>query len=98
VGDEVVRDRCFGVEPTIKVLSWTVRGLNCPNKRGDVKRVLRRFSCDVAFPRNPSDVCDRGNEQGMEGLRLASHGPRENHTARVKRKARQREKSTRLCA
>ena len=31
-----------------------------------------------------TDVCDRGNEQGMGGLRMASHGPGENHTARVK--------------
>jgi len=33
----------------VKVISWNVRGLNCPNKRGDVKWVLRRFACDIAI-------------------------------------------------
>jgi len=35
--------------PTINVLSWNVRGLNCLDKRGKVKWVLRRNSCDVAI-------------------------------------------------
>jgi len=35
--------------PSVKVLAWNVRGLNCPNKRGDVKWVLRTFACDVAI-------------------------------------------------
>ena len=35
--------------PTINVLSWNVRGLNCPYKRGNLKWVLRRCSCDVAI-------------------------------------------------
>jgi len=37
--------------PTINVLSWNVRGLNCPDKRGNVKWVLRRCSSDVAILR-----------------------------------------------
>jgi len=49
VGHEVVSDRLFRMGPTINGLSWNVRGLNCPNKRGHVKWVLRKFSCDVAI-------------------------------------------------
>ena len=33
----------------VKVISWNVRWLNCPNKRGDVKWLLRRFACDIAI-------------------------------------------------
>jgi len=33
----------------VKVISWNVRGLNCPNKRGDVTWVLHRFACDIAI-------------------------------------------------
>jgi len=33
----------------VRIISWNVRGLNCPVKRGDVKWVLRRFACDVAI-------------------------------------------------
>ena len=33
----------------INIISWNVRGLNCPNKRGDVKWVLRNFRCDIAI-------------------------------------------------
>jgi len=33
----------------VKVISWNVRGLNCPVKRGDVKWVLRKYACDVAI-------------------------------------------------
>jgi len=33
----------------IKIISWNVRGLNCPNKRGDVKWVLRNYRCDIAI-------------------------------------------------
>jgi len=33
----------------VKVISWNIRGLNCPNKRSDVKRVLCRFACDIAI-------------------------------------------------
>ena len=33
------------MKPTIKIISWNVRGLNCQDKRGNVKWVLRRFSC-----------------------------------------------------
>ena len=35
--------------PFVKVLAWNVRGLNRPNKRWDVKWVLRTFACDVAI-------------------------------------------------
>ena len=35
--------------PTINLIAWNVRGLNCPNKRGDVKWVLRSFTFDVAI-------------------------------------------------
>ena len=35
--------------PAVNVLAWNVRGLNCPNKRGDVKWVLHTFACDVAI-------------------------------------------------
>ena len=31
----------------VKVISWNVRELNCSNKRGDVKLVLRRFAFDI---------------------------------------------------
>lgn len=34
------------MKPTIKIISWNVTGLNCQDKRGSVKWVLRRFSCD----------------------------------------------------
>jgi len=45
---------CFRIRPEVNVLAWNVlawnvRGLNCPNKRGDVKWVLRTFACDVAI-------------------------------------------------
>ena len=33
----------------VKVISWNVRGLNCPAKRGDVKWLLRKYACDVAI-------------------------------------------------
>ena len=33
----------------VNIISWNVRGLNCPVKRGDVKWVLRKFACDVAI-------------------------------------------------
>jgi len=33
----------------INIISWNVRGLNCPNKRGDVKWVLCNFRCDIAI-------------------------------------------------
>lgn len=34
---------------SIKIISWNVRGLNYPIKRGNVKWVIRRFSYDVAI-------------------------------------------------
>jgi len=34
---------------TVRIISWNVRGLNCPLKRGSVRWVLRRYSCDVAI-------------------------------------------------
>ena len=34
---------------TVKIISWNVRGLNCPPKRGRVRWVLRRYSCDVTI-------------------------------------------------
>jgi len=40
---------CLQMGPSVKVLAWNVRRLNCPNKRGDVKWVLRTFACDVAI-------------------------------------------------
>ena len=40
---------CFRMEPTVNVLAWNVRGLNCPNKQRDVKWVLHTFACDVAI-------------------------------------------------
>ena len=33
----------------INIIFWNVRGLNCPNKRGDVKWMLRNFRCDIAI-------------------------------------------------
>ena len=33
----------------LKVISWIVRGFNCPVKRGDVKWVLRRFASNIAI-------------------------------------------------
>ena len=33
----------------INIISWNVRGLNCPNKRGDVKWVLCNFRSDIAI-------------------------------------------------
>ena len=39
----------FRMGPTINVLSQNVRGLNSPEKRGNVKWVLRRCSCDIAI-------------------------------------------------
>ena len=35
--------------PTMRIISWNVRGLNSPLKRGSVRWVLRRNSCDVAI-------------------------------------------------
>jgi len=32
-----------------KIFSWNVRGLNCLIKIGNVKRVLHRYSCDIAI-------------------------------------------------
>ena len=40
---------CFRMGPTVNIFAWNVRGLICPNKRGDVKWVLRTFACDVAI-------------------------------------------------
>ena len=34
---------------TVRIIFWNVRGLNCPLKRGSVRWVLRRYSCDVAI-------------------------------------------------
>ena len=34
---------------SIKIISWNIRGLNCQIKKGNVKWVLRRFSCDIAI-------------------------------------------------
>jgi len=31
----------------IKIISWNVRGLNCPKKWGDVRWVLCNFRCDI---------------------------------------------------
>jgi len=61
-------------------------------RAGKVKQL--RFIID----NSPSDVFAHWNEQGMEGLSLASHGPRETHTAKGKWKARQGLESARLCA
>ena len=33
----------------INTISWNVRGLNCPNKRGDVKWVLYNFRYDITI-------------------------------------------------
>ena len=33
----------------IKIISWNVRGLNCPNKRRDVRWVLCNFRCDIVI-------------------------------------------------
>ena len=33
----------------IKIMSWNVRGQNCPNKRRDAIWVLRNFCCDIAI-------------------------------------------------
>ena len=42
------KDHCL-MGTCVKVISWNVRGLNCPVKRGDVKWVLHKFACDVAI-------------------------------------------------
>ena len=49
MGDEVDRVRLFSDGASINLIAWNVRGLNCPNKRGDVKWVLRSFASDVAI-------------------------------------------------
>ena len=33
----------------LRIISWNMRGLNCPFKRGSVVWVLRRYLCDVAI-------------------------------------------------
>jgi len=33
----------------IKIISWNVRGLNCPNKKGDVRWLLLNFFCEIAI-------------------------------------------------
>ena len=33
----------------IKILSWNVRGLNCPINRGHVRQVLQNYFCDIAI-------------------------------------------------
>jgi len=38
------------VGATVKVLSWTVSGLNCPIKGGNVKWVSVKFSCVNCHP------------------------------------------------
>jgi len=40
---------CFRMGPAVNLLAWNVRGLNFPNKQGDVKWVLRTFAYDVAI-------------------------------------------------
>jgi len=40
---------CFRMGPAVNLLALNVRGFNCPNKRGDIKRVLRTFACDVTI-------------------------------------------------
>ena len=40
---------CIRMGPTINVLAWNARGLNCLMKQRDVTRFLRTFSCDVAI-------------------------------------------------
>jgi len=42
------RGRYITKTPTT-IIAWNVRGLQYPNKRGDVKRVLRRYCCDAAI-------------------------------------------------
>uniref|UniRef100_A0A7C8ZNH5 Endonuclease/exonuclease/phosphatase domain-containing protein n=1 Tax=Opuntia streptacantha TaxID=393608 RepID=A0A7C8ZNH5_OPUST len=37
------------MEANLRIISWNVRGLNCPLKRGSVRWVLRRYSWDVAI-------------------------------------------------
>ena len=37
------------MKKSIRIISWNVRGLNCPSKRGDVKWVFYRYCCDVAI-------------------------------------------------
>ena len=37
------------MEANLRIISWNVRGLNCPLKRGSVRWVLRRYTCDVAI-------------------------------------------------
>ena len=39
----------FRMGPAINLIAWNVRGLNCPNKQGHVKWVLRSFASDVAI-------------------------------------------------
>jgi len=33
----------------VRIISSNVRGLNCPLKRGSVRWVLRRYSCDIGI-------------------------------------------------
>ena len=57
VGDAIVGDSLVPDGATINVLSWNVRGLNCPDKRGNVKWVLRRCSYDVAILQDQNGGC-----------------------------------------
>jgi len=41
--------RWYLMAAILRIISWNVRGLNCPLKRGSVRWVLRRYSCDVAI-------------------------------------------------
>ena len=67
--------------PTINVLSCNVRGLNCPDKRGNVKWVLHRCSCDVAvLQESKMEVVTRSiaislwGRRPVEWIHLASVG------------------------
>ena len=39
----------YSMGENIKIISWNVRGVNFPNKRGDASWLLRKFGCDIAI-------------------------------------------------
>ena len=46
---EEAGERSLHDGPSVKVLLWIVRELNCPIKQGKVRWVLDRVSCDIAI-------------------------------------------------
>ena len=71
----------FSRGENIKIISWNVRGVNCPNKRGVVNCLLRKFRCDIAILQeskmeevNHPVVFDLWGRRSMDWLALPSVG------------------------